>query len=62
MNNAFINNVTRLAFAAASALTGGGAGAAIGTLILPGVGTAIGYLFGIGLLGIKSAKKITKLM
>ncbi|OAX49902.1 hypothetical protein [Paenibacillus sp. AD87] len=60
MNNTFINNVTRLAFAAAGALTGGSAGAAIGTMILPGAGTAIGYLFGTGLAGINSARKITK--
>lgn len=36
MNNTFINNVTQLAISAAGALTGGSAGAAIGTLILPG--------------------------
>lgn len=59
MNNTFINNVTQLAISAAGALTGGSAGAAIGTLILPGAGTAIGYLFGTGLVGIISTKKFT---
>lgn len=36
------------ALTAAGALVGGGVGAALGTAILPGAGTTVGYLFGVG--------------
>lgn len=40
-----VETAGRSALTAAGALIGGGLGAALGTSIFPGAGTAVGYLF-----------------
>jgi hypothetical protein len=47
MNKVF-ETAGKSALTAAGALIGGGVGAALGTAIFPGPGTAVGYLFGVG--------------
>lgn len=48
MSEKLIETAAKTATTGGSALVGGGAGAAIGTLIFPGIGMAIGYLLGTG--------------
>ena len=59
MGDKIIEAAGKTAVTGGSALVGGAAGAAVGTLIFPGVGTALGYLFGTGS-GAAGGWKLTK--
>jgi|GEM_PF-2117686 len=61
MSDNVFKNVGKTATTGSSALVGGGVGAALGTAICPGPGTAIGYLAGITagcVSGLKIAQKL----
>ncbi|MNN63607.1 hypothetical protein D3C81_1789950 [compost metagenome] len=59
MSNKIVESAGKTAITGGGALAGGATGAAIGTLICPGVGTALGYLFGTGS-GVAGGWKLTK--
>lgn len=52
-----MHTISKTAILAARLLLFGAAGAAIGTLVYKGTGTAIGYLIGLGLAGTNAAKR-----